>query len=331
MKLLVFAHFAESRAFLEREEYASVRLPFSGLWQGREHFILIGGEGGEESAVRTAYVLGKFPAIGAVYNLGTAAGLSSQVERGTVHSIRTCYRCQGEDSIAFHSFSSSDSSANKDIITSDVRITSAERANFLESFAPLADREAHSLARIAQRSKIPFYSFKVVSDHPSSRDSVACEDVRQRSDHYSRLLLDFYQNHQTPAPRQAKTLSIPEGFYFSITMKRRYQTLKDSLAPSRLDKIIHRLRQSPLSPKERGKALLQRLEVLSLPPQTEKELEQIFASLRGPQRQISYGQSLESEKFYLQTGISSSQDIDDLIVALQTFDYSRFKRLFSNV
>ena len=327
MKLLVFAHFAESRAFLEREQYRAISLPFNGLWRSKDHFILIGGEG-DESAARAAYVLGKFP-IEAFYNLGVAASLTDKMEKESIHSIRTCYRCRGESTVAFHSFSSADPSADKDLITSDLRVTSPEQANFLESFAPLADREAHPLAHIAQRTGIPFYAFKVVSDHPSN-GAAPCQDVRQQSQRYSRLLFDFYHDHQTPIRKPTAPDPVPEGFYFSATMKRRYQTLKDSLPTDRLDKILHRLRKAPLSPKERGKALLQRLENLSLPPKTEKALEQIFAPLQGPHRRINWGNALESAKFQLQTSIHSPQDIEDLIADLQAFDYTRLQELFDS-
>ena len=328
MKLLVFAHFSESRTFLEKGNYNAVPLPFEGLWQGEKDFILVGGEG-SESACRAAYILGKFPQIQALYNIGIAAGLSSRVSLENIYSIRTCYRCQGEKNIAFHSFSSADSSAKIDLISSDLRITTSEQSNFLESFAPLADREAHPLARAAQRVGIPFYAFKLVSDIPSdSSSSFNCQTIRQKSHIYSRALYDFYKDHRI-STRPPNTIPVlPDNFYLTVTMKRHYHNLKNSLAPSHLEKIICRLQQAPLSPKERGKALLKRLKKISFPIETERALKQIFSPLQGSQRRVFYGRTLESPKFQLQAGINAPEDIEDLIAALEKFDYSRFQKLF---
>ena len=327
MRLLVFAHFSESRAFLEKEEYASVPLPFKGLWRGEKDFILVGGEG-TESACRAAYVLGKFPHINALYNLGTAAGLSSNISPGSIHSIRTCYRCRGEREIAFHSFTSSDPDAHTDMISCDLRVTTPSQADFLESFAPLADREAHSLARTARRAGIPFRAFKLVSDFPAS-PSFKCEDVLKQSRNHSLSLLNFYHSHATDSPTPA-TDTMPTGFYFTATMKRRYDIIKNSLPSERLNKILHNLEKASLSPKERGKTLLRRLEKLSLPAETERELEQVFSPLDAPNRRIDYGRALESPKFSLQTKIQNQEDIETLIADLKKFDYSRFEKIFSH-
>ena len=329
MNLLVFAHFAESRTFLEKENCAPVSLPFKGLWRGEKDFILIGGEG-SESACRAAYVLGKFPQIQALYNIGIAAGLSPHVSLQSIYSIRTCYRCRGEKNIAFHSFTSSDPSAKTDLISSDLRVTSPRQSDFLENFAPLADREAHPLARAAQRASIPFYAFKLVSDIPSDSASSDCKTIRQQTSQYSQSLMDFYKSHQNNTASPSTFLDVPDGFYMTTTMKRRYQHLKNSLAPSRLERIIDGLVRAPLSPKERGKALLKRLEKVALPPETEQALKQIFSPLQGSDRRISYSKALESPKFQLQANINDSEDIDELIVALKKFDYSRFQKLFSD-
>ena len=325
MRLLVFAHFAESRAFLEKEDYAAVSLPFSGLWRGERDFVLVGGEG-SEAACRAAYVLGKFPQIDALYNLGTAAGLSSRLPLKSVHSIRTCYRCRGERQIDFHSFTSSDPDARTDLISSDRRITSPQEADYLESFAPLADREAHSLARAAHRAAIPFHALKLVSDVPATA-SIDCQEVLKQAPRYSRTLLDCYQSTPGPTPDQDSEKA-PDGFYFTTTMRRRYLLLKDSLPPARLGRIIHRIWKAPLSPKERGKALLKRLEKISLPAETERELQQIFSPLQGEDRRVSYGKSLESAKFNLQVNIDDPEDVEDLIEDLKRFDYQRFQKLF---
>ena len=330
MKLLVFAHFAESRAFLERGKYVSVSLPFSGLWKGKRDYILVGGEG-SEAACRAAYVLGKFPVINALYNIGTAAGLSSQVALQNIYSVRTCYRCRGENNIAFHSFTSSDPTAKMDLISSDIRITSSTQSDFLESFAPLADREAHPLARAAQRTGIPFYAFKLVSDIPTSPADLDCTTVRRQSYRYSRFLFEYYCEQKSHSPQpSSEQQTLPHGFYFSTTMKYRYELLKDSLSPGRLDKIILHLAEAPLSPKERGKALLQRLEKITLPTETKKELKQIFSPLKGFGRNISYSKAMESAKFNLQVSINNAEDIQELINDLKEFDYPRLKQLFSN-
>ena len=197
MTLLVFSHRKEAQIFSKSMVWNSCEHPFENLFLNEKYALLISREGLFSSHQALSMALGFLhPKVIQVVNMGVcgAIGLDEKcLEK--IFSIRTFYAHNGAD-MMFHSYTSQDTQATIDIVSSHQRVLTKKQADHLKPFAPLVDCEAWAHARVCTSFKIPFYSYKLVSDTVPSKENL-CEITKQRATEWSQNLWDYYFEQET--------------------------------------------------------------------------------------------------------------------------------------
>ena len=229
--LFVFAHRGEAGAFLKDRDWEPVPFFFSGLYRSSQEgiLLLITGEGGQNVSERLSAVLSHFESIRLVVNLGIAGALDERgLKQGEIHSVRTVYRYVGDQPV-FRSFTTSDTGAGVDCISSDVRVLEYGLVEKLLPFAPIVDREAWFIGSVAQLYRKEFQIYKLISDYAGKEDQ--CLEIRDRAPEYSRSLHRFFKV-SFPVPErknQREKTEFPSALYVTVTQRRRLAKLLEVL------------------------------------------------------------------------------------------------------
>ena len=235
MILLSFAHRGEASIF--KKQIQGLK-SFNGLGniyvsEQEELILSITGEGVLNALSQTSFILGKFPKIEKVINLGTAGDLSGNLEKGEIVEVRTSYAStKGE--MEFKSFSSENkflkSSKYLDLISSSERALCIEEKKHLSRFGEIVDREFWGIAMAAQKVGTPFHSIKVISDTLIEQNF--CEDVQAEALLYSSKLFDFYQKNITQDEEPEHTSIVD---YLESLPQFRFSTAQRNLLKSKLN------------------------------------------------------------------------------------------------
>ncbi len=330
--LLVFAHRAEASAFLPGA--GPVNHPFEGLLSHPDcGLILICGEGLWTPRERLASVLTRFSEITQVVNLGVCAGVRAGLRTGDIYSIRTSY---AEDE--FKSYTSSDPSADIDCLSAKERVLTSQRAQELDNFAPLIERELWSIASVCELFKKKWSAYKLVSDLPQNDSTEICEVVKERAIEWSRALKLFYESKEISKNSLASTheseslfadADLP-FFHLTTSTERQLAHLKQKLGTARFHTITKECVQEVFErPKERTLFLIAALSRALNPfrAKLEDEINAKTLTLREQGIQVSYPWPLESTHFNLKFQIQSEKDIERLKSAIEQFPYEELKRL----
>ncbi len=325
--LLVFAHRAEASAFLAGA--TALAHPFEGLHSHPElGLILICGEGLWTPRERLASVLTRFREIGEVINLGVCAGVRPGLETESIYSVRTVY-AQGE----FKSFTSSDESASIDCISAKERVLSKDKADALDNFAPLVERELWSIASVCEVFKTPWRAFKLISDLPAQQSSQLCEIVKEQAITWSHSLKSYYEGTTRTVNEASESSELFSEdnlglFYLTTTLERQLLGLKAKLGAEVFHSHIKKLESQEFDrPKERTLALIKNLS-RALNPFREKLEDEIFEktkSLRESGIQVSYPWPLESTHLNLKFQLQTEADLERLQQALSKFSLTELK------
>lgn len=227
MRLLIFAHRGEAQVSLKRESYKPRSFYFDGLCENGKDLLLITGEGLQKTTEKVAAVCASYrEKISQIINLGIAGSLSPELTLGEIYSVRTVYKEDG-----FHSFTTPESS-RFDCISACRRVLNDEKAAKLGCFAQIVDRELWAIGSCASLFKIPFRSYKLITDHAGSQTS--CFDLKEHAPYFSGKIYDYFYRNLKSEKKDVipseKKVEIPEGFYASVSQYQKLENLTRKLA-----------------------------------------------------------------------------------------------------
>jgi len=332
MQLLTFAHRPEAQAFFAELELIGTQYPGFFTTADNHVALLITGEGTANAAENLSFILGRYPMVNKVLNFGVCAGIKSEFEIGKIYSIRTHYFFDGHE-FHFKSFTTSDLKAKWDLVTSAKRVLDPAMATKISPVANLIDREGHSLNSVCQRFNLPYFSYKIISDHAGllQTKTALCEMVKEQAPLWSQKLLDHYLDLTTLSPLQ-KDYTYPEGLYFTQTQKRLFekflQALQLTSAPENLLIKIHKL---DISPKNKTTHLLQELKKQLNPflSRIEEKLDLATKPLTQIGAQVHFDNNYEKDDFKISLHVQSGQDLKRLKLALEMFSYDGIKNILN--
>ncbi len=356
MKLLTFAHRAESQAFLKSRSlsFKAKAFPFDGFYLSDKGLaLLITGEGVQSATEKLASICGAYNGeITHIFNFGVAGILekTSNLEIGQIKSMRTCYLTKAEG-IEFKSFTTSDTSCDPiDCITSHKRALKKEDSDRLSPFASLVDRECWAIGSVANRFKIPFFATKILSDRvyeSTEEGKEICQQVKEKAAFFSEALLTHFlktQNLEMESSQGPFELTVWEklsqkfGLHFTTSHKRKFQSLWDVLI-QKYSKDSDLLRDLPLetisertlSPKDKTSLLLDKMENLSSPIKSNLkiELEKSLIHLREIKCSIKFSDNFENDSMELGLKINKASDLIKIKNALDKTDYQHIKNLLN--
>ena len=161
MRLLHFAHKAEAAHFLKNIATKSVEDIAKGqCLYGENEIILITGEGAASTTIKLSAVLTHFHGqIRSVINLGAAGALAKNLNYGDIVSLRTVLHQE-----QMKTFQSADLQSEIDGLSLLGPVNDPIEKEKLSVRAHVADLEAYDCAQVCDFFKIPFFSFKVITD-----------------------------------------------------------------------------------------------------------------------------------------------------------------------
>lgn len=333
-KLLIFAHRGEARAFFSK--YTLKAMPFTeGLYESAECYLLITGEGPWKAGPKLALVLGKLAnEIDSCINLGIAGALRSSIETGKIYPIRTCFLEQNSEmQFASHQLSPQ----GLDLITCHTRVLDPDLAKRLDNFSPLVDRELWSLAQVSTLSGHKISAYKLISDMVGETE--ICQRVKEKSDQFSALLLDFYSSLSLDQSKNAPQNSIDpnwEGFYFTTSLRNQRDALLDkiSIKFGATEQALKQVNQAELleleiTPKARAILLIDKMRSILNPVQKKLQtsLDDLSIDLASAGANIKFPRDFEKASFHLSAHIEKAADLVLLIKAMEDFNYPKLIEL----
>ncbi len=305
--VLCFAHRGEAKAFIKRWNLkGSGEKALSGVWstqakqlagdkQPPDVWIL--GEGIESAGIRLSYLLGRFPEVNSVINLGVAGFVLGGVvpkgfslpEIGSLVQIRTSYGMHYDQKVRFKSYTNENLLEELpvfDCFSIGRRLTQANEYLYVSGFAAIVDMELWGLHAAAASAGCKLESIKVVSDVVDPNRAIPenlCSLVKSKSDELSELLWQAWttweDSRKKPTSRSelpkdfAEQLNseFPQRFWLSSYQKNelgkhlRALSISKSLEPEELNSIVLKwIRKSQIDhikgpAKKRGGVLSDRL------------------------------------------------------------------------
>ena len=215
MELLTFAHRAEAQCFFDEFGLSQDKAQ-ENIFLDDHRIVAILGEGIEASIFNTTRVMQRFPNIQKVLNFGVVGALPhpSPLNLGQLISVNTVYGESAAKDFQFKSFSSSHSTSSIDCITAAHRVLNEDYASRLAPIAPMVDRELWGIAYVCHQMKLPWESFKVVSDFAGK--STLCFEVQAHAPQFSKQLFDAYltSKNSNPTPNKISEIKKPwDNFY----------------------------------------------------------------------------------------------------------------------
>lgn len=179
--------------------------------------------------------------------------------------VRTAYAYS--DSAEYKSFSSSalTSLERVDCLSHTHRLTTREQKEKLAPFADIVDREIWAISQVAHAFKIPWQSFKIISD--VLEEPAECVDIFEAAKEFSDALLKNFLEvgDQTPEKKESENFFEHPDFHFTFSQRHLYRDTMERLqlkSPgSKIDEVfINSLVEKKLTPKIRTQMLLDHLQ-----------------------------------------------------------------------
>lgn len=351
--LIVFAHRAEAKSFLDHERcqavdglqnlYKSHRLN-----EAPDFYLFICGEGHYNALNGLSYVLGKLgPQVKRIVNFGVCGALDSALSVGKLYPIRTIYSeallsdapSSHQHEVNFKSFTCHQEGL--DLITANKRVLSRDYKTYLGHFAPLVDREAWAIAFAAKQANLPLSIYKLVSDKADQKDEQElCQIVKDQALFWSEQMYLFYQQHRTPHEEQDQ-LELPQALqdnrlHFTLSQKRivlqflktlalKGHQLEDILQTIKLETVL----SQDIKPKERTKLLTKELNDLLNPlkARVDGQLRELSSPFSQKNIHLSFDKDLEKDLFHLSCTITSPQQLKDLTDLLDNFNFEKLQEI----
>lgn len=336
MDLLVFAHRQEAQSFLKEDGPKPVE-NIEGLYQSENYFLVLTGEGLQNAMQKTSFALGLLKdKVTRVLSLGVSGSLNQEAKKGDIHSIRTIYR-EEDGQMSFKSFSSNDDTAKIDLISSNKRVLDSTYADYLENFASLVDRECWSVASVAKMLSLPFYSYRLISDEVG--DEEICKVVKEKAPEYSQELYKFYltKTQNSAIEGLTKELDLPSGLHFSVSMKRKLDSLLHSLEvkynydlEEALNKIqINKILEKECLPKKKAQMVLEEFSHLLNPHKAQvlKNIQNYLTSFESSEINIKIDKDLDSLKTIFKIQAKDQKEFNYKVSQLSKFDFEQYRSL----
>jgi len=330
-QLLTFAHRGEARAFLKHLKLSPVK-DVENLYEGDSHYLLITGEGSVETLMRLSAACALLkPEL--IVNYGTCGALRDRINIGNIYPVKTAYAAEGVRPL-FKSFTTNIEDANVDCISAGERVQDNDTATQLGHFAHVVDREAWSNGAVAHQFKIPFSSYKMVTDLADG-----CLPISDRDQVSEALWIHFSNSSFAPSlVRQGiqNEIPLPDGFYFTTAQRRRFKSLfrsfqlrTDDHSETIANFIAELDLPNSLSPKIKASRLLDALADYLSPfdAMLRKKLDEQTTALRNAGWTIQFDPEMESEEISLKTSFSSENKLEELTEALRKLPYEKIAGL----
>ena len=334
--LLVFAHRGEAQVFLEKAAVKRKMDRFE-MWELDEEkgcdYLLISGEGRINALCRVASALGwlsRKRELTRVVNLGIAGALDD-LAGDAIYPIRTSYAHTGAKPV-FQSFTSAEKNATLDAVSSDERVLDDKMAVKLSYFGQIVDRELWGIARAASEFRLPFLSYKIISDRAGSKTN--CFELKNRARKWSEKLWFFYQGQRrcqkTTFEEKGSLVDRlrKEGFHFTKHQKDLFEKLLERFhnrkghPQNELAQSIENLKASSLSPKDRTRKLILLSEKKAAPVFVEvaETMNKITEPLRKAGWQAKIPVKKDPPSLSVQAHITCDDQKAKLAAALKNFD-----------
>ncbi len=339
--LLTFAHRGEAQEFIKKGKFKAAPFYFDGLYQAERELLLLTGEGLQSTTEKTSAVCAAYrDEISMLINFGISASLDPQITIDTIYSIRTVYAEKGNQ-VAFKTFSSEDSDAAIDCLSANNRVLEPEYARHLSAFAPVVDRELWACASICELFKLPFRSYKLISD--MGGDGAICPDIKDRALEFSERLYRHYcqlrLSSSKPQTESTETLLLPEGFYITTTQKRQLKSLLKNLQVKYKlpeTEIINRIQPQQIletekNAKKRTAIAIAALSNLLNPfnAALKNRLDIFCTPLTDSGCQVHFTRDYEDDKIDLSIQIRNEAHLNKFKTALDGFDYAEVVKILN--
>ncbi|OFZ45746.1 MAG: hypothetical protein A2381_14955 [Bdellovibrionales bacterium RIFOXYB1_FULL_37_110] len=188
MKLVILAHKLEARHFFFN--YSFKKNPdFLNLYEHAQFNLFICQMGPIQALQNLTTLLEKINNFDLIINLGISGALNHALQPDSIVAIKTLT----DASAIFHPIDTPDGIYT--CLTSENKILTPIDAATLTGI-DLIDMEACGLFQASHTYKIPFYSYKLISDFPHHG---ANEDfIKSNFDTYSKLLFDYFKQQILP-------------------------------------------------------------------------------------------------------------------------------------
>ena len=192
MLLLTLAHRGEALEFIKRKFTQSTEFHFPGVYRSEHDLLVLTTEGVQNTTMRLSSVLTYFgQRIDRVINLGIAGGLDDKLQLNQVYGIREVYH-EFTGDMEFPSFRCKETHSKLDCVTAVRRVLDQAYIEQLKKIAPIVDRELWAVGAVCDHFKLPFKSYKLISDRAGERTNQ--DEVKSRASFFSKHLFDFYKN-----------------------------------------------------------------------------------------------------------------------------------------
>jgi len=192
MLLLTIAHKGEAQEFLKRSFTQPADYHFSGVYRDGDDILLLTGEGIENAILRTSSVLTYFGIkIDRVLNMGIAGALDPRLQINQIYGIRKVF-CENEIERENSFILCKETHSKIDCVTAKKPVSDPDYAASLKQLAPIVDRELWGVGFSCVNFKIPFKSYKLISDDASNNKDH--NEIKTKASYYSKHLYDFYKN-----------------------------------------------------------------------------------------------------------------------------------------
>lgn len=316
MQLLVFAHYGEAQAFIDQFELKRDHFLGQAHFYNFDMHLLITGEGSEQVLTILSAFLSAHPEVKVVLNFGVAGALREQFKLNDIFEIRSLYRYSHK--VEFQSFHT-ESTETIDCVSVDDRSLSFEQKSKLIPLAQIVDREAWAIGKVCKIYKLHLRVFKLISDE--FKQEHFCEFVKEQAQVFSGQLLNKYQSLEykvIEAP--TRIIELGDGFFLTHSMshqfKQQFELLESiyNLSEDEVLKLLKldELKQLKLTPKQRTKLLLERMQVLSNPIEAKMKdkLNTLISPLQKMGTQILADKQLEDPSLKISFEINTAQDIE---------------------
>lgn len=329
MQLITMAHIGEAQSVIDNFKLKKLTPDTYG---NEELILIVTGEGPFEAAIKTAAAIAQYKCNN-VINLGVAGTLNPEIQKGSIHTIRSIYLVQ-DLKLQFKTFSSS--KEGLDCVTSFERILDPQKVKQLKGVASLVDREAWGVAMAAKSSGVPFTAHKIVSDDAGTIE--ACELVKEMATQYSQKLALFLRNNLHKIEIESPILDI-KGFYFTFSMEHKFNNLLRKISIKKDISIeetyqalpITELLSTNFSPKIRAVKLLTHMDEVLDPIKkllTEKKA-QWTSDFEKNGIRIQSDPNWEDGTVTISLDVNSQIDFNQKLETLKTFDMKPFTDLLS--
>ena len=192
MLLLVIAHEGEAREFIKRKHTQAVDFHFKGLFRCADELLLVSGEGIQMTTMRLSAVCTYFAhKIERVLNLGIAGALDPALQMNQFYGIHLVHH-QMKDDPGYPSFTCKETGSRLACVTALQRVLDDRYAASLQEIAPIVDRELWAIGSVCQLFRLPFKSYKLISDRAGSQTKH--RTVMAEKGKFAKHLFDFYKN-----------------------------------------------------------------------------------------------------------------------------------------